>query len=94
MTDYDREVETTLFTMRNLAKANNSTEAKKALTKLASRYNKFFIADMLEQYGVPVPLKATKPILVDRLVYMIVTEAVIDKSWERWFFKTLAAINA
>ncbi len=45
---------------------------------------------MLEQYGVSVPLGATKPMLVNALVRVIVTEAVLDKSWQRWVLRTLA----
>ncbi len=90
MTDYEREVYAKLPTMRELAKATNSMQATEALTKLVSSYNKTFIADMLEQYGVSVPLGATKPMLVNALVRVIVTEAVLDKSWQRWVLRTLA----
>lgn len=92
MTDYDREIEVKLFTMRDLAKASNSMQATEALLKLVSSYTKSVISDMLELYGVLVPLNATKPVLVNALVRMIVTETVLDKSWQRRLFRTLLEV--
>ena len=92
MTDYEHEIEVKLFTMRDLAKTSNSMQAAEALLKLVSSYTKSVISDILEQYGVSVPLNATKPVLVNALVRMIVTEAVLDKTWQRWLLRTLGGI--
>ena len=94
MTNYDREIDVKLCTMRDLAKASNSMQAAEALLKLVSSYTKSVIADMLEQYGVSVPLNAAKPVLVNALVRMIITEAVLDKSWQRRLFKILTEVLA
>ena len=94
MTDYEREIEVKVLTMRDLAKTTNSEQATEALTKLASSYNKSVLADMLEYYNISAPLNAAKPILVNMLVRTIVTEAVITKSWQRWFFKMMVVMGA
>ena len=94
MTNYEREIEVKVLTMRELAKATNSEQASEALTKLASSYNKSVLADMLEYYGISAPLNAAKPILVNKLVNTIVTETVIDKSWQRWFFRMMMVVEA
>ena len=69
-----------LSTMRDFAAATNHAQARDALTKLAFTYSKSVLADMLEQYGVYIPLNATKPMLANVLVRMIVTDTVFDKS--------------
>ena len=38
---------------------------------------------MLEQYGVSVPLNATKPMLANALVRFIVADTVFEKSWQK-----------
>ena len=93
MTDYDRELEVKVLTMRELAKNTNSEQAQEILTKLASSYSKFEIIDMLEYYGDDVITNATKPMLVYHLVHLIVTEAVIDRNWGKMFFKALVVAN-
>lgn len=93
MTEYQREIKVKLFTMRDLAKNTNHKQAKETISKLAYSYNKSVIADILKQAGIAVPQNATKTILVNKLVHTIVTEAVIDKSWQRWFFKMMVVIG-
>lgn len=91
MTDYERDIEAKVLTMRDLAKNTNSTQATEILTKLVSSYPKYIIADMLEYYNAPAPLQATKSMLVNKLVRHLVTEAVLSKvCWKRWILKMMA----
>ncbi len=82
MTEYEQEIDARLTIIRELAKFPNRKYAQEAISKIVYSYDKTTLTDILENYGVNVPLNAPKNAIANAIINRAITEAFLSQNWE------------